>query len=343
MKKKSGLFTHVLFFLNSLFAFLLLAAYLLPLIPPHVFPELSVLTLLVPVFIVINLGFVIYWLLFLKKHFLLSTLVLLLGFFQDAVLFRFSGNSEEPSESLGIMSYNVRLFNSYKELEEEDVARKIWDFIKSEDPDIICFQEFVLGALPTINAYPYSYKTDTKNKHAYGQAIFSKYPIVNEGSLNFPATSNNGIYVDILYKNDTLRVYNLHMQSLSLKPQLSGLQQQNKRRLLGRLGNAFTKQEQQTDLFLAHQSTCTYPIFVAGDFNNTVYSHTYQQIKGDKKDAFAQIGSGFGRTFIFDFIPLRIDYLLYDDKFEVTSFSNYTIRYSDHYPIKATFKLVPNN
>ena len=52
-------------------------------------------------------------------------------------------------------------------------------------------------------------------------------------------------------------------------------------------------------------------------------------------DAFAKAGSGTGRTFVFDFLPLRIDFILSDPIFKVLDFENYDIALSDHYPIMA--------
>ena len=40
------------------------------------------------------------------------------------------------------MSYNVRMFNLYKWIDEEGVDKKIYDFIKAKDPAILCIQEF---------------------------------------------------------------------------------------------------------------------------------------------------------------------------------------------------------
>ena len=63
------------------------------------------------------------------------------------------------------------------------------------------------------------------------------------------------------------------------------------------------------------------------------------KIKGEKNDAFAEQGSGFGRTFIFDIIPLRIDFILSDPEFKVRAFENFDVTYSDHFPIMAVLEL----
>ena len=88
--------------------------------------------------------------------------------------------------------------------------------------------------------------------------------------------------------------------------------------------------------FLENEKESPYPVVVAGDFNNSSTSYMYRRIKGKKQDAFEKVGSGTGRSFTFDFIPLRIDFILTDPKFEILQFENYNIKLSDHYPIEST-------
>ncbi|MBT8296096.1 MAG: endonuclease, partial [Gramella sp.] len=76
--KNLNLFDKFVFILNSLAATALLFSYLLPLIPPKSFPLLSVLSLGVPVLIILNTFFLVYWILRLKGQVLLSLIVLLL-------------------------------------------------------------------------------------------------------------------------------------------------------------------------------------------------------------------------------------------------------------------------
>lgn len=335
-----GFFNRVIFVSNVVFSFLLLVGYLLPYIPPRVFPEISVLTLVLPALIILNLLFLVYWALLLKKHFLLSAVVLVLGFFQHATLYEFYGKSESAQGSFKIMSYNVRMFNLNKPLKDLDIPQRISSLVHTEDPDIMLFQEYTSAVHFPMGKFKHKYvKLKGNRSNSFGLAIYTKYEIINKGSLDFPNSNNNGIFVDILKGRDTLRIYNLHMQSLALQPEIGELRQENSKKLLGRLGAAFKQQQQQVEIFLAHQAKCPYRIILGGDFNNTAFSFAYKKIRGDKLDAFEEAGSGFGRTFIFDFIPLRIDFLLCEDSVKVLDFKNFKQEYSDHYPILAKMKL----
>lgn len=339
--KKIGLFGKLLFFINSIFAVLLLLGYLLPYIPPHIFPKLSVLSLLIPVLIGVNVLFFAYWLLRLKRKMLLSAFVLLLGFGHLTAFFHFGeSQTKETKDSLSILSYNVHSFVQDGETPRLETEPKMKAFIEQESPDILCLQEYH-PSVSFAEMYPYQFAKMTNKKETFGQVIYSKYPFISSGSLDFPSSGNNAIYADIKVDSDTIRVYNVHFQSFKLSPNFSGLQKEDSKRLLGRMGDAFKKQEGQLNLFLAHEKSSPFTVIVAGDFNNSASSYVYRKAKGEKVDAFAKAGSGTGKTFTFDFLPLRIDFILVDPKWEVQQFKNYDIKLSDHFPILARVQKTP--
>lgn len=339
--KNLNLFNKLVYLLNLLIAFLLLVGYALPYIPPKVFPALSVLTLIIPVLIVANILFALYWLLLFKKQVLLSGIILLSGLFCNVTLYNISEKDYSPEENdFTIFSYNTKRFILDT---SENETEGIWSTLQRQNPSIICLQEYPTDKKSPLK-YPHVYLQDPVKGKGNGLAIYSKFPIINKGSLDFPDSFNNGIYVDLVIKKDTVRVYNLHMQSLSLTPEIAEIQQENKKKLISGLGEKFVQQQEQVEIFLENEKHCEYPVFVTGDFNNTVFSYTYQKIKGEKFDAFAQAGKGFGRTFTFDVIPLRIDFILGDDQvYKTQRFERFKVNYSDHYPIMATIRRVSKN
>lgn len=337
--KKRGLFNKFLFIINSLCAVLLLMGYLLPYISPNQFPRLSVLSLVLPVLIGINFGFVVYWVVSFKRQFLLSVLVLLLGIHHITGLYNFGKSDQPVLEDISVMSYNVRAFGIEGIKNKKDVQARIYAFIKEVNPDILCLQEYSELKKALSLKYPHQAKAMKPYKTSFGQVIYSRYPIINSGSLDFKKTSNNIMYADVVIHNDTVRVYNIHLQSLRVSADFDKWQPENSKRLLGRISSAFKQQEQQVKAFLENETQCSFPVIVAGDFNNSSTSYIYRKIKGEKVDAFAKAGTGTGRTFTFDFLPLRIDFVLIDPIFEPTVFKNYDIGLSDHEPILASFKL----
>jgi len=338
--KGLSFFGKAIFFFNSIFAILLVLGYALPYIPPHIFPRLSVLSLLLPVLLLINAVFLIYWGLRGKRQLFLSAFVLIIGIGHISSLYHFGNTKDDAGvEGVKLLSYNVRSFNIHGWSKQENVGDRIIEFISKKDPDIVCLQEYYPKYSLSKDQYPYQYKKMSEISKSFGQIIYSKFPIVTTGSLDFYMTGNNVIYADVVVNNDTIRVYNVHFQSLRVSPKFGALNDEGSKRLLGRMGESFKRQEAQVMQFLESEKKSPYPVIVAGDFNNSSTSYMYRKIRGTKQDAYEKAGSGTGRSFTFDFIPLRIDFILADPKFEILQFENYNIKLSDHYPIESTINM----
>lgn len=338
MKNLKG-FDKLIFVVNSLMAFALLLSYILPYMSPKQFAFLSVLSLAVPALIIINILFAVYWLLNVKRQLLLSLLVLVIGYNHVFSLYKFSSSKNiDDTENISIMNYNVRLFNVFDWIEDENVKQDISSFIAEKQPDILCIQEYRPDNEINHDGY-YKYEELSGDKVKNGQAIFTKFPIIKSGSIEFPKTSNNAIYADVVKGADTIRIYNVHLQSLGIDPTVEKLKNENSENLLKHVSSTFKMQQFQTELFLRHKKQCSYKMIICGDFNNTAYSYVYKEIKGNLKDAFKDAGNGFGRTFDFKFFPVRIDFVLVDEAFKVNSFKTYDVKLSDHYPVMAKVKL----
>ena len=237
------------------------------------------------------------------------------------------------------MNYNVRLFNLYEWIPKKGVETQILDFIKTEAPDILSVQEYHPHKNIDLSFFKYKFEKLSGSKTKYGQAIFSKFPIINSGSIEFPDTANNAIYADVVKGKDTLRIYNIHLESMRIETKVEDLKTEDSERLFKRISSTFKMQQFQTELFLMHKKECPYKMVICGDFNNTAFSYVYRQIKGDLYDTFREAGSGFGRTYDFKFFPIRIDFIFADEAFNVNGFKAYNNHYSDHYPIMTTLSL----
>ncbi|MGB5458458.1 MAG: endonuclease/exonuclease/phosphatase family protein, partial [Eudoraea sp.] len=206
-----------------------------------------------------------------------------------------------------------------------------------QDPDIICFQEFSRQALKLLTEYEYHYITPYGSNKSV-QAIFSKYPIVAEGSLEFPETLNNAIYADIKYKGESIRVDNVHLQSFNVIPS----RVKSVRRVVrayGKMSKTFVKQEEQVQIFDKHRKESPFRTIVCADFNNTPFSNVYGIAKGEMQDTFDEKGSGFGKTFDLKVVPFRIDFILADKSMKVMTHQNFELRLSDHYPVMTSIRL----
>lgn len=332
-------FDKFVFFLNSIAATLLLLSYVLPYVEPKRFDFISVLSLTVPALIIVNLLFLVYWLLKARKQLFLSLIVLLIGFQHVASLYKFSASTlVEDADNIVVLNYNVRLFNVFNWIPNINAGKEISDFIKDNDPDIVCMQEYRIDKSLNLDGYhKYEYLSGKKIKN--GQAIFSKFPIINKGIIEFPKTYNKAIYADVVKGKDTLRIYNIHLQSLKIDVSTDPLKNETSENLFRRVGKTFSLQQAQTELFLKHKAQSPYKVIISGDLNNTAYSYAYKEIRRDMQDTFVEAGNGFGRTFDFKFFPVRIDYILVDDHFEVNGFKTFDVKLSDHFPIMSRVKL----
>ena len=324
---------------NIVVALLLFVSFVLPFLPPSSFPTLSVLSIAVSPLILLNLLFAVYWLIRLKKRFWVSALVLGISYFLHTSFFELSseGDSSQYSKSLKVLSYNVRLFNAYeKNTEEEIVKQSIATLLKEEQPDVVCIQEYYLPNKADFSEFPYQYIHFKVPSHKLGHAIFSKYPIISKGAFDFDNTYNNSLYADILVEGDTIRIYNLHLQSLGILPTVDFIQQRGTEKIKNRISQSFVQQEQQVIKILEHKENTTYPVIFAGDFNNTAFSYVYKQLKEGMNDAFQERGNGLGTSFYFNNYPMRIDFILASETFEIIDFNNKKESFSDHYPIFST-------
>src|SRR5690625_7649787 len=113
-KRRLGTIGKFLFFLNSVAGFLLLSAYILPYLPPRSFPYLSVLSLGMPVLLAVNLLFLFYWIIRLRRQFLLSLIILIVGFNHLLSLYIFKNQKSDSSDyGIRMMFYNICYFNRY--------------------------------------------------------------------------------------------------------------------------------------------------------------------------------------------------------------------------------------
>lgn len=317
--------------------------YCIPFCDPLHFVGIGFLGLFIPVFLVFHLLFFVYWLLKLNKNLFFSACILLIGigYIPLFLQMNFSKNTKIQNDSLKIISYNVRLFNKYGWLKKKNISQKIVDFIQEQSPDILCFQEYS-NSEPIFkflkNNFLYKHKIISAPITGMGQAIFSKFPMIKKGNLKFPKSFNNAIFVDIVKKKDTFRVYNIHLESFGGVLKEKNFGAKTKTLFFKSITNTLKKQAEQTKMILEHQKTSPYPTIFAGDFNNSAFSWVYKKLKKAKNDAFLEAGKGFGSTYDFIF-PLRIDFILTDKIFKIQSFKTYPVKYADHFPIMATLNI----
>ena len=342
----------IIIYSNIAVAATLLLTYLIPYLPPHRIGNLSVLALITPALFRANILFALYWMFRYKGWVWLSVGVLILGFGYLKLWVQPLKLHPDTDESIKVLSFNARLFNHYHWHKDLQLPEKINHFFDKENPDVILLQEFYNNQRYYPKNYPYKSIIVKQKSDKIGLAIFSKFKILKAGSLKFENTTNNAMYADLLIGNDTLRFYNMHLESLHLSTdddnQMhistndNNFQRPDKEKeaLVENISKRFEKQEDQVQLFIEHKAYSPHKTIVCGDFNNTAYSYIYRRVRGnDLNDAFEQAGKGFGRTYNFHYFPMRIDFILPHKSLKVIHFQTHYLELSDHFPLTATFKL----
>ena len=323
MLKKMSFISKTMLFFNVVVAIITLMAYLLPFLAPKWFPFLSVLSLFLPFFLVVNILFFMYWLIQFKKYIFVSGLVLLLGITFINKFYNLKPTELPKSENeFSIMSYNVRLFNKFNWYKKANIPNKIAELVSEKNPDILCIQEYSNLEKTKFSNYKYQHVFKEGENIIVGNAIFSKFKIIDKGVINFPNSTNNAVYADIVKGKDTLRIYSMHLQSIKISTDIE------------EISDAFTKQQEQALLLKKHYANCKYKKIICGDMNNSAFSFVYRTIKGSMQDAFESNGEGFGKTYNFKYYPARIDYIFADKTIQIKSFETLNDFYnSDHFPL----------
>jgi endonuclease/exonuclease/phosphatase family metal-dependent hydrolase len=353
---------YVAFKINIVAAIFLVLSYLSAWVHPKYFWPISLNGVLYPFFLLLNVFFVVLWVVTKKRQLFLSLIIILIGipfmtrYFQIHLPFKKHPDVSMQPQAIKFLSFNVRLFNLYRWVNKADAESDIVRFIQKESPDIICLQEFYtrekgkfsekyfLQQFPFAKYKYIKYTYRNRGVSNFGIATFSKYPIVGAGELSFSKTYNQCIYVDIKHRDDTIRVYNTHLQSYrfmkqnfdfidTLKLKYNPGQVNGMRDIIYRIKTAYIKRANQADKVADHISHSAHPVIVCGDFNDSPISYSYQKISKGLDDAFVEAGSGIGSTYFSKFPSFRIDYILHQRSFEAFNYRSPKLELSDHNPV----------
>jgi endonuclease/exonuclease/phosphatase family metal-dependent hydrolase len=267
--------------------------------------------------------------------------------------------------AISIMSYNVRLFDKYKWIGDELFHPKdsIIELIKTNQPAILCLQEYLVDnsdkphirieELLSANNYAHYYQrtVQEQGKLQFGLATFSTYPIVFKGNVfKGEAQDQFCIYTDIKVDDQIIRVYNMHLQSISFQKEDYQAFLSNEGGDLGRIKHfkhmvqkikkAYVPRAQQAKKILEHIRQSPYPVIACGDFNDTPLSFVYNLFNNELQDVFRKVGFGTGRTYAGKIPAGRIDYIFSSDEFVPLSFLIHTKVFSDHFAISARIELL---
>jgi endonuclease/exonuclease/phosphatase family metal-dependent hydrolase len=360
----------ILIVTNVIVAILFLGCYGY-LLDPQPFWPLGFLTLSIFYFLLALLAFFIFWLFVKPVHGLISVISILAAYkpVLNIIPFNFSSSFttvQQPND-LRVMSWNVAQFNVLSSKKHPEEKNSMIDLVNEYRPDIACFQEMVaedsavkdhghmdefLERLKFSNHfYSYNKKEDFWGYAHFGIIIFSRYPIINKKTISFYPNNYNSIfqYADIVKGADTVRVFNIHLQTLRFsranlkyidKPSVDDKSAiEESKNIISKFKAGFLKRKVQAERIRAEIDKSPYPVIICGDFNDVPNSYAYHTIGKGMKNAFVEKGIGLGRTFSGISPVLRIDNIFTDSRFEVQQFLRINKKLSDHFPIVADMQL----
>jgi len=369
--KRTGIrffsFDGFVLFLTILGLITIVISYFSPYTDPRNFKLIPLFGLAYPFILLSNFILLAYWVFRRRwKITFMMIIVLLIGFpIHNRVFGTSSSKKDDDKKFISIMSYNVRLFDIYDWLGRGPETRnEIFTFLKAQNTDILCFQEFYYENKPTnfsttdtliqLLKYPHKYGRFTSGGNGtvhFGVMTFSKYPIVNTGYIDINSVaSNHCIYTDIQKDSIIFRVYNLHIGSIQIqndeydlfseKPNsLDDNKTERSKRLIGRLLAAYRTRIEQAEVILEHSQNSPYPVIICGDFNDTPASHTYHRFYKLYNDAFLNGSYGIGTTYTGKVPANRIDFIFYDNFFKAQTFDIQNEVLSDHRAIWTTLEI----
>ena len=345
---------------------------------PESFKLIPFIGLGLPVLLLANLAFAIYWTIRWRCWVFLSLIALFgnWGYISCVLQFPLFSPASEPIAKLGtytpgiltVATYNVDAFNhEYMGYSCKGIATQMQNL----QADILCLQEVGINSSFNIDSvcaafsnWPYQYVPSApEGKELLQLAVFSRYPIREQSLITYPDSKNCSLWCDIEIPGRTIRLFNNHLQTTEvtrnkreLEKELYKEDTQKAERaaltLIDGLHENIRKRAGQADVLKQLIADSPHPTLVCGDFNSLPSSYVYHTIKGDKKgdkkgnkkgnklqDGFQTSGHGYMYTFKFFKHLLRIDYVLHSPELKSTDYFSPDWSYSDHNPVVMRMKL----
>lgn len=337
---------------NVIFIVLMLLVAFSERLSPVTHPTLSLFGLSFPIFVLINLCFMLFWLIIAQWKYLSLPII---GFFlcwsqvRTTLPLNFF-ESDPPKDNLKLLSYNVMSFDGDKKVKGQN---EILNYLKDSNADIMCLQEFIVSAKSqyltqkdvdtALSAYPYHH-VNKGNPHI---ACYSKYPIVSVTPLQDQNQRSGSFAYEIVVGRDTMLVINSHLESnrlteedkatyedMIVAPETAKVKE-GIRLFTQKLGEKAAKRAPQADAVAKAVAESRHSsIIVMGDFNDPPVSYPHYVISKHLEDTFAESGCGLGISYHLNHFYFRLDNIMVSPNLQSYKCQvDNQIDTSDHYPI----------
>lgn len=324
--------------------------------PSQEYAHLSYLGLMFPVFLLADVLFVLFWLIFKWKLAVFPLVGMLMCAGSVRAYFPLNFPTSPPEGSLKILSYNVMAFG--KEYSQDRERNPILNYLLESEADILCLQEANKGLVDKalgriMEVYPYHSLELRADNY---MLCFSKYPICAIELIDYPTVSNYSFAYQVLVGNDTLLVINNHLESYQLseedKADYKSIIKNYKHparngseakflELVDKLAYHDSIRGFQADSVAAYvERHAGQHIIACGDFNASPISYPHYRLTRQLNDAYTRSGNGPGLSYNRSGMYFRLDHILTSPNISAYGAKvDTSIQESDHYPIFCFVKL----
>ena len=234
--------------------------------------------------------------------------------------------SEEKQFSfpLTLVSFNADNFRL-----NPQILHEFSDLVHDQDADIICLQErphdnllrwdSIKAAFPD---YPYAI-CNSREDEVLNLAVISRYPLVGMTERYYPKSYNKQLFTDIILGPDTIRLFNVHLQTTGLADNRA-----RPRHAIRQLFDQAVLRNQQADDLVSDVQHSPYPVIVAGDFNDTRAGYAYRRLRSYLRDANSHLS--FAGSYQRFHSLYKIDHVLCSSMLAPTNYKLISNSWSDH-------------
>ncbi len=327
--------------------------------PAH-HPYFAISGLTFPIFFFINLGFLLFWLLFKLKYALIPFLGFVLCYVPVRKFMPLNMSDSVPKGAVKVLSYNTWSFG--QQTEDEDGMNPVISYLQEQDADIVCLQEaghnqreqqLIDSILKPMYAY-----SDVAVHPTGGNslALFSKYPILSKERIPYESKGNMSMAYQLKIKDRVVLLVNNHLETTGLsiedrqqfkKLVVGKLQkdtaEETSKLLAVKLAEATQKRAPQADAVAQYlKRHRKMSVILCGDFNDGPISYAHRKIAERLTDCYVESGNGLGISYHRGGFFVRIDNIMCSKDWEPYACKvDDKISVSDHYPIICYLKKRP--
>ena len=326
---------------------------------PEDHPLLSTIGMTVPFFLVINLLFLFFWLMFKWRLVWIPVAGFLLACVPISIYMPIHSAQTVPEDAVKLVSYNVCAYGgNYK---YDNGFETVLDYLRKETPDIVCLQEdvdtwrrYVFKEYENTFAYNDTLVICQTEASFNGLGIHTRFPIVHRERISYSSSSNGSVAWWLKVGEDTLIVVNNHFESCHLT---SADRAQYRQILRGKLERDSVPAESQLLLLKLAEANAKrasqiravrdyvrehsrYPAVVCGDFNDNPISYSRHTMAEGLTDCFVATGRGIGLSFGQRAFAFRIDHVFCTPDIQPYNCKiDSKMDASDHYPVLCWLKI----